>query len=63
MKPHMTCASAKANVTTRREAESEASSGMMTSQTAAKDWMPPVVTATIMTRAASASDDSTCAPS
>ena len=36
-------ASAKANATTRREAESAASSGMTTSQTAAKDSMPPVV--------------------
>ena len=56
-------ASAEANATTRREAESEASSGTTTSQIAAKDSMPPVVSATIMTRLASASDDSTCAPS
>ena len=42
---------------------SEASSGTTTSQIAAKDSMPPVVSATIMTRLASASDDSTCAPS
>ena len=56
-------ASADANATTRREADSAASSGMTTSQTAAKDSMPPVMIATTMTRPASASDDSTCAPS
>ena len=51
------------SATTRREADSAASSGTTTSQIAAKDSMPPVVTATAMTRPASASDDSTCAPS
>jgi hypothetical protein len=56
-------ASAEANATTRRDAESAASSGTTTSQIAAKDSMPPVVIATVMTRPASASDDSTCAPS
>ena len=47
--------------TTRREADKAASSGMTTSQTAAKDEMPPVLIATAMTRPPSASDDSTCA--
>jgi len=56
-------ASADANATTRRDAESAASSGTTTSQIAANDSMPPVVIATVMTRPASASDDSTCAPS
>ena len=55
--------SAQANATTRRDAESAASSGTTTSQIAAKDSMPPVVMATVMTRPVSASDDSTCAPS
>jgi len=48
---------------TRRDAESAASSGITTSQIAAKDPMPPVVAATIKMNPASASDDSTCAPS
>src|ERR1700730_7270120 len=56
-------ASAEANATTRREAESAASSGTTTSQIAAKDSMPPVVRATAMTSPASATEDSTCAPS
>ena len=50
-------ASADANATTRREADNAASSGMTTSQIAAKDSMPPVLTATVMTRPASASED------
>src|SRR6266487_1966733 len=56
-------ASADANATTRRDAESAASSGTMTSQIAAKDSMPPVDMATVMTSPASASEESTCAPS
>ena len=56
-------ASAEANTTTRRDAESAASSGTTISQTAAKDSMPPVVTASVITRPVSASDDSTWAPS
>src|SRR5450755_4369857 len=56
-------ASAEANATTRRDADSAASSGTTTSQIAAKDSMPPVVIATVMTKPASASDDSTWAPS
>ena len=56
-------ASADANATTRRDAESAASSGTTTSQIAAKDSMPPVVIASVMTRPASAIDDRTCAPS
>ena len=56
-------AKAEAKATTRREAERAASSGTTTSQIAAKDSMPPVVIATVMTRPVSASDDSTCAPS
>ena len=54
-------ASAAAKATTRRDADSEASSGTATSQTDAKDSMPPVGIATIITRPASASDDNTCA--
>jgi len=56
-------ASADANPTTRRDAESAASSGTTTSQIAAKDSMPPVDMATVMTSPASASEESTCAPS
>src|SRR3954469_12118303 len=54
-------ASADAKPTTRRDADSAASSGTTTSQIAANDSMPPVAIATIMTRPASASDDSTWA--
>src|SRR4051794_25662523 len=56
-------ASADAKTTTRREAESAASSGTTTSQIAAKDSMPPVIAASVTTRPANASDESTCAPS
>ena len=45
-------ASAKANATTRREADSAASIGTTTSQIAAKDSIPPWLAATIMTRSA-----------
>src|SRR5258708_38969574 len=55
-------ASTEANATTRRDADSAAASGTTTSQIAAKDEMPPVVIATIMTRPASASDDRPQAP-
>src|SRR6266699_6010297 len=56
-------ANMEANATTRREADRAASSGTTTSQIAAKDSMPPAVAATAVTSPASASDDSTCAPS
>src|SRR5882757_9522956 len=62
-RPAHASASADANTTTRREADNAASSGITTSQIAAKDSMPPVLTATVITRPASASDDSTYAPS
>ena len=48
--PAQASASAEANATTRRDAESAASSGTTTSQIAAKDSMPPVVIATVMTK-------------
>ena len=51
----------EASVTTRREAESAASSGTTTSQIAAKEVMPPVHQATAVTRAVSETDDMTCA--
>ena len=58
-------AAASANVdavaTTRREAESAASSGTTTSQIAANEAMPPVEAATAVTNPVSASEDSTCA--
>ena len=47
--------------TTRRDAESEASSGTTTSQIAANEVMPPVNAATAVTRPVNASDDRTCA--
>src|SRR4051794_29046369 len=52
-------ASAEANATTRRDPDSEASSGSATSHSAAKDSIPPVATATGVMRPASASEDST----
>ena len=61
--PAQDSASSEAKAATRREADSAASRGTTTSQIAANDSMPPVVTATAMIRPASASDDSTCAPS
>jgi hypothetical protein len=51
----------EASVTTRREAESAASSGTTTNQIAAKEVMPPVHQATAVTRAVSETDDMTCA--
>ena len=56
-------ASAKldASATTRREAESAASSGTTTSQIAANEAMPPVNQATTVTRPVSESEDMTCA--
>ena len=56
-------ASAKldAIATTRREAESAASSGTSTSQIAENEPMPPVSIATTVTRPVSASEESTCA--
>ena len=47
--------------TTRRDAESAASSGTTTSQIAANEAIPPVDTATSVTSPVSASDDNTCA--
>ena len=61
--PAQDSASSEAKAATRREADSAASRGTTTSQIAANDSMPPVVTATAMIRPDSASDDSTCAPS
>ncbi len=54
-------AKVEASATTRREADSAASSGTTTSQMAANEPMPPVSTATAVTRPVSASEDSTCA--
>ena len=50
-------AKVEAMATTRRDAESDASSGTTTSQMAAKDVMPPVKAATVVTRPVSASDE------
>jgi hypothetical protein len=47
--------------TTRREADSDASSGTMTSQIAANEPIPPVSAATAVTRLANANADRTCA--
>ena len=51
----------EASATTRRDAESAASSGTTTSQIAAKDPMPPVSQATVVTRPASDSEERACA--
>ena len=60
-KPAAQIANVDATATTRREAESAASSGTMTSQIAANEPMPPVSTATVVTRPVSASEERTCA--
>src|SRR5208282_2515451 len=49
----------EATATTRRDPASAASSGTMTSQTPAKEAMPPLDTAAIVTSPVKASDDST----
>ncbi len=59
--PAQASASADAKATIRRDAESAASIGTTTSQIAANELMPPVEIAIIITRLASAMDDSTCA--
>ena len=59
--PAAPSAKVEATATTRREADSAASSGTITSQIAANEPMPPVSTATAVTSPVSASDDSTCA--
>ena len=60
-KPAPQIANVDASATTRREADSAASSGTMTSQIAANEPMPPVWTATAVTSPVSASDESTWA--
>ena len=60
-KPAAPSAKVDASATTRREAESAASSGTTTSQIAANEPMPPVSTATAVTSPVSASEESTCA--
>ena len=60
-KPAPQSAKVDASATTRREADSAASSGTITSQIAANEPMPPVSSATAVTRPVSASEDSTCA--
>ena len=60
-KPAAASAKIDANATTRRDADSAASSGTTTSQIAANEPMPPVHQATTATRPVSESEDSTCA--
>src|SRR5258708_38539061 len=60
-RPAATSAKVDASATTRRDADSAASSGTTTSQIAAKEAMPPVSAATAVTSPVSASDDSTWA--
>ena len=60
-RPAAPSAKVEANATTRRDADSAASSGTTTSQIAANDPIPPVSTATAVTRPVSANDESTCA--
>src|SRR6185312_7815758 len=54
-------ASATAAVTTRRDADSAASSGTAISQIAANEEMPPVCTDTANTKAARETDERMCA--
>ncbi len=54
-------ASVTAKPTTRRDADNPASSGTITSQTAANEAMPPVLIDTAITIVASATDDNICA--
>ena len=61
--PMQASANTDAKTTSRRDAESAASIGRITSQTVAKDEIPPVESAIVITRPASASDDSMCAHS
>ena len=60
-RPAATSAKVEASATTRRDADSAASSGTTTSQIAAKEAMPPVSAATAVTSPVSASEDSMCA--
>ncbi len=55
--PAAKSANVDAIATTRREADSDASSGTITSQMAANEEMPPVATATIITRPISANEE------
>ena len=54
---------AEATITTRREAESAASSGINTSHTAANELIPPVAAPIMVISTASATDDMICARS
>ena len=56
-RPAAASAKVEAMATTRRDAESDASSGTTTSQMAANEAMPPVDTATTVTRPVNASAD------
>jgi hypothetical protein len=60
-KPAAASANVEAIATTRREADSDASSGTTTSQIAANEVMPPVSAATEVTSPVKASEDRTCA--
>ena len=60
-RPAAASAKVDATATTRRDAESDASSGTTTSQMAAKEVMPPVKAATAVTSPVSASEERTCA--
>ncbi len=60
-KPAAKSAKVDAMATTRRDAESAASSGTTTSQIAANEAMPPVKAATAVTMPVNASDDNICA--
>ncbi len=60
-RPAAPSANVQAVATTRREAESDASSGTTTSQMAAKEAIPPVDAATAVTNPVKASEESTCA--
>ncbi len=62
-RPAASSAKVDAIATTRRDADSAASSGTTTSQIAAKDEIPPVLQATTKTSPVSDSDDRICAPS
>ncbi len=60
-KPAAPSAKVDASATTRRDDESDASSGTTTSQIAENEPMPPVPTATAVTSPVSDSEESTCA--
>ena len=59
--PAAPSAKVEANATTRRDEDSEASSGTITSQIAANEPMPPVSIATTVTSPVSDSEESTWA--